>query len=36
MDIKSLFEQEKEDYCKPVGVGNFWRRNYIEYRTNGD
>ena len=33
MDIKSIFEQEKEDY---YGVGNFWRRNYIEYRTNGD
>ena len=23
-------------YYKPVRVGNFWSRNYIEYDSNGD
>ena len=23
-DIRILFEQEKEDYCKPKRVSNFW------------
>ena len=30
-DIKKLFEQQEEDYHKPVRVGNFYRNNYIEY-----
>ena len=25
-----------EDYYKPVRIGNFWSRNYIEYESNGD
>ena len=35
-DIRNLFEQEKEDYYKPVRVGYFWSINYIEYESNGD
>ena len=35
-DIRDLFEQEKEDYYKPVRVGNFWSKHYIEYENNGD
>ena len=33
-DNRNLFEQEKEDYYKPVRVGNFWSDNYIEYESN--
>ena len=29
-DIGNLFVLEKEDYYKPVRIGNFWSRNYIE------
>ena len=29
-DIRDLFDQEKEDYYKPVRVGNFWSKSYIE------
>ena len=29
-DIRYLFDQEKEDYYKPVRAGNFWRKSYIE------
>ena len=35
-DIRYLFEQKKKDYYKPVGVGSFWSKNYIEYENNGD
>ena len=35
-DIRTLSEQEKEDYCKPKKVSNFWNNNYIEYESNGD
>ena len=28
-DIRNLFEREKEDYYKPVRVGNFWNNSYI-------
>ena len=35
-DIMNLFEQEKEDYYKPVRVVNFWSKNYIEYESNWD
>ena len=35
-DIRTLFEQEEEDYNKPKGVNNFWNNNYIEYESNGD
>ena len=36
-DIRTLFEQEEEnDYYKPIRVGNFWNKNYIEYENSGD
>ena len=35
-DIRTLFEQEEEDYYKPKRVSNFWNNNYIEYGSNGD
>ena len=34
-DIRTLFEQEEEDYYKPKRVNNFWNNNYIEYEGNG-
>ena len=34
-DIRNLFEKE-EDYNKPVSVGNFYSKNYVEYETNCD
>ena len=35
-DIKTLFEQQQQDYYKPKRVSNFWKNNYIEYKSNGD
>ena len=35
-DIETLFEQEEEDYYKPVRFGNFWNNNYIKYESSGD
>ena len=35
-DYKNLFEDEEENYHKPVTVNNFWSNNYIEYKSNGD
>ena len=35
-DIRNPFENEEEDYYKPVQVGNFWSNNYIEYGSNDD
>ena len=35
-DIKNLFEHDKENYYKPVGVNNFWSNNYIKYESNSD
>ena len=33
----NLFErEEEEDYYKSVRVGNFWNKNYIEYKRDGD
>ena len=34
-NIRNPFEY-KEDYCKPVRVGNFWCNNYTEYESHGD
>ena len=37
MDIRTLFEQEKEeDYYETKGVSNFWSNNHIEYESNDD
>ena len=33
-DIRTLFEQEEEDYYKPKRVSNFWNNNYIEHESN--
>ena len=35
-DIKTLFEQQQQDYYKPKRVSKFWKNNYIEYKSNGD
>ena len=35
-DIKNLFEQDTEDCYKPVRVGNFYGKSYIEYESNVD
>ena len=34
--MKNLFEQAKEDYHKPVRVGNFYCNKYIDCESNGD
>ena len=34
--IKNLFEQQEEDYYKPVGVGNFYGNSFIEYESQVD
>ena len=35
-DITNYFEQEQQDYYKPLIVGGFHSNNYIEYESNGD
>ena len=37
-NIKNLleYENEEENYYKPVRVNNFWSNNYIEYKSKGD
>ena len=35
-DIRTLFEQQEEDYYEPKRVSNFWNNNYIESESNGD
>ena len=37
-DVKNISEHEKEEEnCyKSVRVNNFWRKNYIEYGSNGN
>ena len=35
-EIRTLFEQEDEDYYKPGRVSDFWNNNYTEYKSNGD
>ena len=34
-DIKTVFENQEEDYYKPERVGNVWNNNYIEYESKG-
>ena len=37
MDIRTLFEQEKEeDYYETKRVSNFWSNNHTEYESNDD
>ena len=35
-DIKTLFEQQEEDYYKLEKVGKLWNYNYTEYESSGD
>ena len=36
-DIKNLPEhEEEENYYKPVRVGYFWSKNFIEYESNSN
>ena len=35
-DIRYIFRYKKENYYKPVRVGNFCSNNYIEHESNGD
>ena len=37
-DTNNLFkyEEKEENYYEPVRVSNFWRNNYIKYKSNGD
>ena len=34
-NVRTLSEQEC-DYYKPIRVGNFWKNNYIDNKSNGD
>ena len=36
LNIRNLFENEEENYYRPVRVNNFWSNNYIKYESNGD
>ena len=33
-DIRNPFQNEEENYYKPVRVSNFSRNNYVEYESN--
>ena len=35
-DFRTLFESEKEDYYKPVRIGNAFSISYIKCESNGD
>ena len=35
-DMRTLFEQQEEDYYKPKRVCSFCNNNCIEYESNGD
>ena len=35
LGILEIFLSRKKK-IKPVKVDNFWRKNYVEYETNGD
>ena len=35
-DIRTLFEQEDENYLKPKRINGFCSNNYIEYESRGD
>ena len=32
-DIRTLFEQQEEDYYKSERVSNIWNNNHIEYES---
>ena len=35
-DIRTLYESDKEDYYKPIGIPNAFSSNHIEYESNGN
>ena len=35
-DTSKSYEQEREDNYKPVKIGYFWNKNYIEHENNDD
>ena len=35
-DIRTLFEQQEENYHKPKRVSNSWNNNHIKYESNDD
>ena len=35
-NIRTILEQQEEDYFKPKRISNFSNNNYIEYESNGD
>ena len=35
-DIRTLFEQEDEDYLKSERINRFWNNDYTEYQSSGD
>ena len=35
-DIRTLFEQDEQDYYKPKRVSNFWNNHYIAYESYGN
>lgn len=34
--IKTILEQQQEDYIQAVTVGNFYSNFYIKYESNGN
>ena len=34
--IRTLFQQEEENYYKPKRASRFWNNSYIEYEGNSD
>ena len=35
-DIRTVLEQEDEDYLKPKRINSFWNNDYIEYESSDD
>ena len=35
-DLRTLFEQQEEDYYKFKRLQIFWNNSYIEYESSGD
>ena len=35
-DIRTLLEQQQEDYYKLKRVSNFWKNNYLKHESNYD
>ena len=35
-DMRNVFEDEENNYYKPVIISDFQSNNYIEYKSTGD